>query len=624
MQKKNENIGYTAKLRTADNAIGMIRSGQRVFIGSSCGEPQYLVDTLFQRRDSLSDLEIIRLLSLEGSITAIFGDQAYGHNFSVRSIYQGAGRTEHLVGGRRFLTPMNICDIPHLFRTGRLPIDAALIQVSPPDAFGYVSLGISVDITLAAARSASLVIAQVNPRMPRTVGNSFLHVNEIDIFVEHEEEMLTVLEFPEVEGVSEPIAQLLANLIDDGTTIQLGPGEMTSTLLAALGGKNDLGLHTQYMTDAIMDLIRRGNITNHRKKIDEGKGVASTAIGSTELYRFLDGNPAVAFYPSDYVNKPSVIAQHSNMVSINVATAMDLTGQVAADALPQNHFSGVTGMVDFVIGANRAADGKSIIVIPSRQRDGKASRIVPELDGGSVVVSGSNVHHVVSEFGAVNLFGKNLQERAIAMISISHPESRDVLLEEAKKRGIVGPERTLSESLYGVYPVHLEEAREYEGVRVTFRPVKITDIRRIQEHFYAMEEQDIQSRFFSQRKSFYEDHMQSRSQIDYIRSMTIVAVTGRETYEKIIGIGEYVQEEGRDIAEVAFSVLKEWQGKGIARILIQKIAEAAVRNGLAGLVAYTSLKNRAMVKVFKTLPYAVETVFDGDFFILTCRFNRQK
>jgi GNAT superfamily N-acetyltransferase len=303
---------------------------------------------------------------------------------------------------------------------------------------------------------------------------------------------------------------------------------------------------------------------------------------------------------------------------------MDLTGQVAADALPQNHFSGVTGMVDFVIGANRAADGKSIIVIPSRQRDGKASRIVPELDGGSVVVSGSNVHHVVSEFGAVNLFGKNLQERAIAMISISHPESRDVLLEEAKKRGIVGPERTLSESLYGVYPVHLEEAREYEGVRVTFRPVKITDIRRIQEHFYAMEEQDIQSRFFSQRKSFYEDHMQSRSQIDYIRSMTIVAVTGRETYEKIIGIGEYVQEEGRDIAEVAFSVLKEWQGKGIARILIQKIAEAAVRNGLAGLVAYTSLKNRAMVKVFKTLPYAVETVFDGDFFILTCRFNRQK
>ena len=622
MAKRKEDSEYKAKLQTADSAIGMIHSGQRVFIGSSCGEPQHLVDTLFQRRDRLSDLEIIRLLSLEGSITAIFGDQAYGHNFSVRSIYQGAGRTEHLAGGRRFLTPMNICDIPRLFRSGQLPIHAALIQVSPPDAFGYVSLGISVDITLAAARSARLVIAQVNPRMPRTVGNSFLHVNDINLFVEREEELLTVLEFPEEEEVSEPIAQLLANLVEDGATIQHGPGEMAATLLAVLAGKNDLGLHTQYMTDGIMHLIRQGNITNRYKNIDEGKGMASTAIGSAELYRFLDGNPAVAFHPSDYVNRPSVIAQHRNMVSINVATAMDLTGQVAADALPQNHFAGVTGMVDFVIGANRAVAGKSIIVIPSCQRDGKTSRIVPELDGGSVLVSSSNVHHVVSEFGAVNLFGKNLQERAMAMISIAHPESRDTLLEEAKKRGLVGPERTLSESLYGVYPAHLEEMREYSGVRVACRPVKITDIRGIQEHFYAMEQRDIQSRFFSQRKSFYEDQMQSRSQIDYIKSMTIVAVTGQETYEKIIGIGEYVREGGKNIAEVAFSVLKDWQGKGIARLLLQKITETARRNGLDGLVAYTSPQNRAMIKVFKTLPYAVETVFDGDFFTLTCRFDR--
>ena len=237
------------------------------------------------------------------------------------------------------------------------------------------------------------------------------------------------------------------------------------------------------------------------------------------------------------------------------------------------------------------------------------------------MVSSSNVHHVVSEFGAVNLFGKNLQERAMAMISIAHPESRDTLLEEAKKRGLVGPERTLSESLYGVYPAHLEEMREYSGVRVACRPVKITDIRGIQEHFYAMEQKDIQSRFFSQRKSFYEDQMQSRSQIDYIKSMTIVAVTNQETYEKIIGIGEYVREGGKNIAEVAFSVLKDWQGKGIARLLLQKITETARRNGLDGLVAYTSPQNRAMIKVFKTLPYAVETVFDGDFFTLTCRFD---
>ena len=280
------------------------------------------------------------------------------------------------------------------------------------------------------------------------------------------------------------------------------------------------------------------------------------------------------------------------MVSINVATAVDLTGQVAADALPQNHFSGVTGMVDFATGAVLLEGGLSIIVIPSRSIDGKSSRIVPEIEGGSVLIPRSDVYHVVSEYGAVNLFGKNLQERAMAMISLAHPDFRDELLKKAKEAGLIPTERTLNESLYGVYPAHMEESRDFGGITVTFRAAKAGDIRHVQEHFYSMDQSDITNRFFQLRRIFYQDHMESMANIDYVKNMTVVACTGDESFGQIIGIGEYVLESGRNTAEVAFSLLKEWQGKGIALVLIQKLAEAARENGIRGLVAYPRSETR--------------------------------
>ena len=611
---------YKEKVKTADEAMKMIRFGKRVFVGSSCGEPQHLVDALLKQRDRISDLEIMRMLSLEGAITALFADQNYGHNFTVRSIYQGAGDTEQLAGSKRFLTPMNISAIPRLFRTKKLPIHYALIQVSPPDEFGFVSLGVSVDITMAAARSADVVIAQINPQMPRTLGQSFIHLNDIDVIVEMEEELLTSFELYE-DTVSESIARLVANLIADGSTIQLGLGESTGSILKALSEKNDLGIHTQYMTDGVMNLILAGNVNNRYKGVNEGKAVATAAIGTCELYRFLHNNPSLEFYPSDYVHNPVTIAMNHRMVSINVATAVDLTGQVAADALPQNHFSGVTGMVDFATGAVLSEGGLSIIVIPSRSIDGKSSRIVPEIEGGSVLIPRSDVYHVVSEYGAVNLFGKNLQERAMAMISLAHPDFRDELLKKAKEAGLIPTERTLNESLYGVYPAHMEESRDFGGTTVTFRAAKAGDIRHVQEHFYSMDQSDITNRFFQLRRIFYQDHMESMANIDYVKNMTVVACTGDESFGQIIGIGEYVLESGRNTAEVAFSLLKEWQGKGIALVLIQKLAEAARENGITGLVAYTSKRNASMIKLFKRLPYNIESRFDGEFFILSAKLD---
>ena len=613
---------YNAKRRTAEEALRLIRSGQRIFIGSSCGEPQHLVNALLLEKDRFSDIEVLRLLSLEGCITSLFGDREFGHNFTVRSIYQGAGQTETLTGNKRFLTPMNISLVPHLFKTRRLPIHVAFVQVSPPDDFGWMSLGISVDITKAAAQSADLVIAQVNPQMPRVLGQGFIHVSDVDAVVEKEEEMLTVLEFPEPDS-SDAIARLVANLVDDGSTFQLGLGDGTNSILRALAVKNDLGVHTYYLADGIMDLMLKGVVTNRHKGLNEGKVIASSAIGTQDLYRFLSNNPAIELHPSDYVNNPVIISQNKKMVAINVATAIDLTGQVAADALPQNHFSGVTGMYDFVGGAIHSRGGKSIIVVPATMPDGRVSRIVPELDSGSVVIPRVDVYHVISEFGAVNLFGKTLQERAMAMISIAHPNFRDELFHKARELGLVGKERTLRESLLGVYPAHLEEVRQQGDAKVTFRPVKTVDIRPIQEHFYQMNEKDVTSRFFHLRTTFFQDDMEKMYHIDYKKNLTIVAVTGDGDFEKVIGLGEYMLEPSKNIAEVAFSVLNQWQGKGVAGVILRKLADAARENGLSGLVAYTSPRNTSMIKLFQKLPYKIKTTFDEEFFIMTCKFEEE-
>jgi acyl-CoA hydrolase len=534
---------YKSKLQKADVAVRMIRSGQRVFIGSSCGEPQHLVNALMDNATFFSDVEIMRLLSVEGSLLALMADEYRGHRFHVRSIYQGSDQTKGLRANKRFITPMNLCAVPDLFKKRLFPLHFALIQVSPPDAHGWMSLGISVDVTLAAAQSADMVIAQVNPMMPRVPGHSFIHLNDVDVIVEHEEELLSAYDLPEYESAAE-IGGITANLIDDGSTIQLGLAELSKPIAAAFAEKNDLGVHTEILTDDLMQLVSKGVVTNRYKGLNEGKLIASGAIGSQKLYQALHNNVALEFRPSDYVNHPAIISQNNKMIAINFARTMDLTGQVYADALPQNHFSGVTGMLDFIMGAAMSPLGKSIIVISARSIDDKISRIIPKSDVGSILVPKGYVSYVVSEFGMVNLFGKNIEERAMAMISLAHPDFRDELFHTAQESGLIDRNRSLNESLFGVYPARMEETRRHAGIEVTFRPAKPVDGRLIQEHFYAMDEKDVQTRFFGIRRSFYREDMEDMFQVDYIKNLSIVAVTGEVGFEKVIGLGMYVLDEG--------------------------------------------------------------------------------
>jgi len=610
---------YVERMRSVEDAIGLIKSGQRVFIGSSCGEPQCLVRGVSQAAGRFTDLEIVRLLSLESTPLTLIADKSKSQSLNIRSFYLGSVKSKELAKNMRFLTPINLSLVPRLFKSRMLPLHVALIQVSPPDDFGWMSLGVSVDVTLAAAFSADLVIAQVNSMMPRVLGQGFIHVNDVDVIVEHDEELLTIGALPESE-VANVIGRHIANLIDNGSTIQISLGTTPQATLLALSDKSDLGVHSQFLTNDMMHLVSTGVITNRKKGFNDGKLVASIAIGTKELYEFLDSNPSVEFHPSDYVNDPRIISRHNKMVSMNVAMAIDLTGQVAADALPFNYYSGVTGILDFTRGTALSEGGKSILMLTSTAGGGKTSRIVPMLHDTAVVVPRGDVQYVVTEYGAVNLFGKSYQERAMALISIAHPDFREELFHEAKKMGLLGVERTLSESMHGIYPIKFEEVVEIGGQTVTLRPTKPVDERFLQEHFYNLDKQDVVSRFFRPKTSFLRADVEGMSRTDYVNNLTIVAVVGEVGFERVVGVGEYYLEQARNVAEVAFSISKDWQGKGLGSILMKKLCEAARENGISGLFAYTSPENQRMMKLFMTLPYKVRTVVDGDL-LLSCRFD---
>jgi RimJ/RimL family protein N-acetyltransferase len=403
--------------------------------------------------------------------------------------------------------------------------------------------------------------------------------------------------------------------------LQIGLDAASQATVKVLADKNDLGFHSQYITDDVMHLYASGVITNRKKGLNDGKLVASCAIGSQNLYEFLHDNPGVDFRPSDYVNDPFVISQHNRMISMNVAHTIDLTGQVAAEASEHTFYAGVSGIPDFVRGAKRSRGGKSILMLYSTSPDGTRSNIVPSLEGTAVVVPRGDVHYVVTEYGAVNLFGKSLQERVLAMIGIAHPDHRERLFDAAKEARLIGGERHLGEATKGIYPLHLEETVVRDGEEITIRPSKPVDERRIQEHYYSLDKEDVQLRFFHDKSSFDRSDVETRSQIDYIKDLTLVAVVGEFGFGKVVGVGEYLLLMDSNIAEVAFSISSDYQGKGLGKLFIRKLARAARENGISGLVAYTAPQNKAMIALFKTLPYKIKTVFDGESLKLTCRFD---
>jgi len=612
---------YVEKKRGSADAIERIKSGQRVFIGSACGEPQELVRALVRHAPKVSGIEIVRMLSRESAPLTEIADQSAESGFSIRHIYLGnTGTHSFFRKSLRFVTPMNISEVPILFKSRKLPINVALVQVSPPDDFGWMSLGISVDITLAAAYSADMVIAQVNPNMPRVMGRSFIHVNDVDVIVEHREDLITIEQSAPSE-VYTMIGRHISRLIGDGSTLQVGLDAASQATVQALHNKNDLGFHSLYLTNDILKLYALGVINNRKKGLNDGKLVAAAALGNKELYEFLHDNPAIEFHPSDYVSNPHIIASHNRMVSMNVAKAIDLTGQVAAEASGQTHFSGISGVLDFVQGGRRAPGGKSILMLASTTPDGEKSNIIPWLKNEAVVVPRGEVQYVATEFGVVNLFGKNIQERVMAMISLAHPDFRDELFLAAQETGMISRSRSLGETARAIYPVSLEDRVVINGQEVTIRPAKPVDARRIREHYYSLDKEDVMKRFFHAKNSFSTSDVEAISQVDYIKDLTLIGVVGESGFDRVVAVGEYLFVLETNTAEVAFTVAGDFQGQGLGRIFLRKLAAAALEHGISGLVAYTSPGNRSMIELFKSLPYRVKTSVEDEVLRLSCMFD---
>lgn len=421
---------YSKKLCTADEAVKNIKSGDRVVIGHAAGEPQTLVEAMVRNYKDYENVEIVHMVAMgKGEYMKVEMEKHFRHN----AIFIGASTREGIHEGRGDYTPYFFHQVPELFRSG-LPVDVALIQVSKPDKHGYCSFGISCDYTKPAAECAKIVIAQVNDQMPRVLGDNFIHIDDIDFIVEVSEPLIEI-QPPKIGDVERKIGEYCAQLIEDGSTLQLGIGAIPDAVLSFLEDKKDLGIHSEMISDGVLKLIESGVITNRMKKINPNKSVVTFLMGSKKLYEYVDNNPSIEMYPVDYVNNPYIISQNDKVVSINSAIQVDLTGQVNAETIGQKQYSGVGGQVDFVRGAALSKGGKSIIAMPSVAAKGKISRIVPVLDEGAAVTTSRNeVHYVVTEYGIADLKGKTLRERARELIRIAHPDFRDMLAEEAAKR----------------------------------------------------------------------------------------------------------------------------------------------------------------------------------------------
>jgi 4-hydroxybutyrate CoA-transferase len=409
---------YRARRMSAAQALAPVRSGDRVWIQSGCGTPGTLVQALVGRASELQDVEVVHMMTIG---PADYTKPEYAGHFRHRGLFLGANVREAVAAGRADYTPIFLSEIEGLFTSGALPLDVVLMQVSPPDAHGFVSLGTTVDCTQTAVRCARTVIAEVNDRMPRTHGETFIHVSRISAFVE------TSHPLPELR--SEPftethlrVAQHVATLIPDGATLQTGIGGIPDAVLSCLGDKRDLGIHTEMCPDGVIELIESGVINGQRKSLHRGKAVLAFVLGTQQLFEFLDDNPSFEFRSISYTNDPFVVAQNDRMVAINSALQVDLTGQVCADSLGTRPYSGFGGQIDFIRGAARSKGGVPIIALPSTARGGSVSRIVPVLEpGAGVVTSRGDVHYVVTERGIAYLHGKTLRERAEALIAIADP-----------------------------------------------------------------------------------------------------------------------------------------------------------------------------------------------------------
>ena len=591
-----------------DRVFSNIHRGDHIFIGTGCGEPQYLVQALVnyvsRHPKAFFDTEVFHVWTLG---VAPYTDEKFQTNFRHNSFFVGSNTREAVNSGLADYTPIFLSEIPGLIGRGRVEVDVALIQLSPPDRHGYMSLGISVDIVKSAVEQASLIIAQVNPRMPRVHGDTFVHIDDVDYIIPHDEPLLEY-EAELDDNISQRIGRYVSKIVQDGDTIQVGYGSIPNGIMKNLEGKKHLGVHTELLCDGIIELMRKGVVDNSKKTIDRGKSVASFCMGKKETYEYIHDNPQVEFKPIDYTNNPLTISRIDNITAINSALQIDLTGQATAESIGSNFYSGIGGQADFMRGAVLARKGKTILTLRSTAMNETISRIVPFLEEGSgVTLNRGDIHYVVTEFGIAYIHGKNIRERAMDLIAIAHPKFRPLLIKEAKKKGLIYRDQAFIPGKRGEYPEELETFRTTsKGVRVLLRPVRISDEPLLKDFFYSLSDSSIYRRFISVRKHMPHERLQEFVIIDHTRERVILATNGDSEKEIVYGIGQYGIEENQHSAEVAIVVRDGMQNKGIGTELLSYLTFLAKRQGLLGFTAEVLSDNRPMLSLFEKMGFHME------------------
>jgi RimJ/RimL family protein N-acetyltransferase len=474
----------------------------------------------------------------------------------------------------------------------------------------------------AAVESAVMVVAQVNPRMPRVYGEGFLHLDKIDFAVIHEEPLLE-FEANVPDDIARRIGSYVARIVEDGDTIQAGYGSIPNAVLSALSRKKHLGVHTELFSDGIADLMRLGVIDNSAKTVNRGKAVTSFCMGHQSTYDFIDDNPAIEFRGIDYTNDPLVIAAHDKMVAINSAMEIDLTGQSTAESIGTTFYSGIGGQADFMRGAVLSKGGTSILALQSTAEQGEVSRIVPFVkQGAGVTLNRGDVHYVVTEFGIAHLHGKNIRERAMALISIAHPRFRPWLVWQAKELNLIYKDQAFIPGKAGEYPEHLESRKTTRtGLITTLRPVKITDEPALKEFFYSLSDRSMYTRFMTVRKEMSHEALQEYTVIDYTKEMVILATVEKEGQEFVVGLAEYYLDDESLGANVAFTIRDEYQNKGVGTELLQYLVYLAKREGLHSLTAEVLAENKPMMRVFQKLKLPMEVTTSGEVHELVIRLK---
>jgi len=585
---------YAAKRLSAEDAIRRVPRGKNIFIGSGAAVPVKLVEEMVAQSLHFADNTIVHIMTLG---PAPYVEPEYADRFRHNAFFIGSNVRDAIHEGRADYTPIFLSQIPSMIRSRRVPVDVAFIQTSPPDSFGFVNLGVSVDVVLSAVDTASLVIAEINPEMPVIHGAGFVSMDQIDAWVLGENTLPDLPREPLDETALE-IGRHVASLVDDESTIQVGIGRIPDATLKALEHKKDLGVWSEMFSDGVVDLIENGNITGRYKTIHPNKVSASFVFGSHHLYEYMDRNPTFTLHPSDYINDPVRVARQHKMIAINSALQIDLTGQVCADSIGTKFYSGIGGQVDFIRGASMSSGGKPVVALRSTARDGQVSRISATLDpGAGVVTSRGDVRFVVTEYGVADLHGRSIRDRAMALISIAHPSFRNELLDAGKERHYVFMDQITSELSY---PQKYEKRIDVKGFApLLMRPLRMTDEAKMSRMFYDHSDATVYKRWHHRRKQLPHRDLLRLMEIDYAKNMAVVIESEPEGLEsKLVGVGRYHTDPATNYAEIAFVIQDDWQGHGLGTTLLQHLIDIARENGVTGFTAEVLAENRAMQHVF--------------------------